>query len=308
MLSEHLFSRLGPSRPARSRALRRSVTGPARHGSSPAAWAARPPVGQHGRRGPARRRRNGPGARESRRPGASRHHRPARRGPADLDRRHPGADPPARRGGRPRLRGRCRQAPPSRPPDRAPHRRGRVGPQGPDRRRGGAAHRPRGEDGGRELAPRSRRQHPDGASRPCGQGPPLPPGRQARVSQPRWEREGPAGGRDGRSGRARGIAQAGIDDRRGHLGQHRGRARDRGRPAPLPLRLRHARQDGPREDRPAPCLWRRSRAVPVSGGARSPRLVLLGDRSARRGDPGRVPSGPVPQPREPCRPREDDRS
>ena len=37
------------------------------------------------------------------------------------------------------------------------------------------------------------------------------------------------------------------------------------------------------------------------------RLVLLGDRAPRRGDPRRLPPRPVPQPREPGRAREDDR-
>ena len=115
------------------------------------------------------------------------------------------------------------------------------------------------------------------------------------------------GRRDDRGGRARRAAQAGIDHRRGHLGQHRRRARDRRRPASLPLRLRHARQDGPGEDRAAARLRRRGRPVPVGGGARPPRVVLLGDGAPRRGDPRRLSPRPVPQPREPGRPREDDR-
>ena len=98
----------------------------------------------------------------------------------------------------------------------------------------------------------------------------------------------PAAAHD-RGGRTRGAAAARLDDRRGHFGQHGRRARDRRRPASLPLRVRDARQDGPREGRSAPCLWRGGDPVPDRGRAGPPGVVLLGDGAPFRGDPRRLP-------------------
>ena len=77
-----------------------------------------------------------------------------------------------------------------------------------------------------------------------------------------------------------GLLEARVDDRGRHVGEHRDRSCDRGRPPALPVHLRHARQDGPGEDRAAPRVRRRGGGVPDRGRPGPPRLLLLGDRPA----------------------------
>ena len=199
--------------------------------------------------GPARRSRNRPAARTPGGQGAPRSHGPPRGGHPEPGRRDPGANPQACRGLRSGRGNRGRGTAQSRAPHGASHRREHVRPARSGRRRSRAADRSRAEDGSGRLPPRPRRQHADGAPRPSGPGPALPADRQARDPEPWRERQGPPGRGDGRRGRARRAAPARFDHRRGHFGQHRRRAGDRGSPAPLPLRVRHARQDGPREGR-----------------------------------------------------------
>ena len=117
--------------------------------------------------------------------------------------------------------------------------------------------------------------------------------REARVPEPRRLGEGPDRARDDRGGRARRAAQAGRDDRRADLGQHRRRARDRGGAQGLPLHLRHARQDVEREDRDAARLRRRGRDHADRRRARLARVLLLGLVAPRRGDPRRLQARPV---------------
>ena len=132
-----------------------------------------------------------------------------------------------------------------------------------------------------------------------------PPGhatdpRQARVPQPRRLGQGPDRARDDRAGRARGEAQAGRDDRRADLGQHRRRPRHRGGGQGLPLHLRHARQDEPGEDLDAPRLRRRGRDHADGGRPRLAGVVLLRLVAARRGDPRRLQARPVLEHGEPA--------
>ena len=74
------------------------------------------------------------------------------------------------------------------------------------------------------------------------------------------------------------------------------------------LHLRDAGQDEPGEDRAPARLRGRGRDLPDRRGAGVARVLLLGGRPARVGDPGRVPAEPVLQPRQPADPRGDDRS
>ena len=130
-----------------------------------------------------------------------------------------------------------------------------------------------------------RRYHPDGrAAR-----------RQARVLQPRRERQGPDRHRHDRGGRARGEAATRDDHRRADLRQHRPRARDRRDPARLQADLHRDHEDLEGEDRR--CSRRTapgSIICPVDVDRRRSALLLQGRRAdPRRG--GRLPPEPVPQ-------------
>ena len=89
-----------------------------------------------------------------------------------------------------------------------------------------------------------------------------------------------------------GQAPAGRDDRRADLRQHGRRARDRGGAEGLPLHLRDAGQDEPGEDLDAARLRRRGRDHADRRRARLARVLLLGLRPARGGDP-REASSPI---------------
>ena len=161
----------------------------------------------------------------------------------------------------------------ARVPDRSRSRR-------PDAARAASAHRSRGRGDGR---------------------------REARVHEPRRLGQGPDRDQDDRGGRARGEAEAGRNDRRADLGQHRRRPRDRRRDQGLPLHLRHARQDEPGEDLAPARVRRRGRDLPLRGRAGVARELLLGLRPAGRGDPRRVQARPVHEHRQPGRALRDDR-
>ncbi len=99
--------------------------------------------------------------------------------------------------------------------------------------------------------------------------------------------------------RARRAAEAGRHDRRAHERQHRHRPGHRGGAEGLPRDRRDARQDVEGEDRPPARVRRRGRGRAHRGAAGVARVVLPRRRPAHRGDPGRVPAEPVPQPGEP---------
>ena len=86
--------------------------------------------------------------------------------------------------------------------------------------------------------------------------------REAGDAEPGQLGQGPDRHPDDRGRRARRTAQAGGDDRRAHVRQHRPRPRDRGGGSGLPLHLRDARQDEPGEDLPAARLRGRGRDLP----------------------------------------------
>ena len=130
--------------------------------------------------------------------------------------------------------------------------------------------------------------------------------REARVPEPGRLEQGPDRDGDDRGRRARGEAQAGRDDRRADLRQHRRRAGDRGGRARLPLHLRDAGQDEPGEDRDAARVRRRGRDHADGGRARLARELLLRLRPARRGDPGRLQARPVLEHVQPGGPLRDD--
>ena len=96
-------------------------------------------------------------------------------------------------------------------------------------------------------------------------------------------------------------APAGRDHRRAHQWEHRRGARHRGGAARLQLHLRLPRQGGAREDRPAARLRRRGRGVSHLRGTRTPRIVLLGARTAWparcrwRGSPTSTTTPTIPQ-------------
>ena len=94
-----------------------------------------------------------------------------------------------------------------------------------------------------------------------------------------------------RGGRARGEAEAGRDDRRADLRQHRRRPRDRRRDQGLPLHLRDARQDEPGEDLAAPRVRRRGRHLPVRRRRRSRRRATT---RSPTGSPRRSPAPTSP--------------
>ena len=102
------------------------------------------------------------------------------------------------------------------------------------------------------------------------------------------------------AGRARGEAQAGRDDRRADLRQHRRRPRHRGGRQGLPLHLRHARQDEPGEDLDAARVRRRGRDHADRGRPRLAGVLLLRLVAARRGDPRRLQARPVLEHGEPA--------
>ena len=135
-------------------------------------------------------------------------------------------------------------------------------------------------------------------------GPVLPAAGQARVPQPWRQREGPPGPRHDRGGRGGRPAEGRRHDRRADVRQHRGGPGDGGRPPALPLRLHHARQDRHREGPAAAGLRRRGDRLPDGGGARAPRLLLLGGPASGRDHPGRLSARPVPQPGQPGLARE----
>src|SRR3954465_11422693 len=85
--------------------------------------------------------------------------------------------------------------------------------------------------------PRPRRGHSDRTAGQALSARPRPHPRQARVPESRGLGQGPDRPRDDRAGRSRRTAEAGNDDRRADLGQHRGRPRHRRRGQGLPLRL-----------------------------------------------------------------------
>ena len=104
-----------------------------------------------------------------------------------------------------------------------------------------------------------------------------------------------------------GPPQARRDDHRADLRQHRPRPRHRRRPQGLPLHLRHGRQAVDGEAGPAPCLWRRGRALPDERRARVAGELLLRRRAPRPRHSGRLQARPVLEPGEPDGPRADDR-
>ena len=120
--------------------------------------------------------------------------------------------------------------------------------------------------------------------------------------------EGPDRDPDDRGGRARGETASGRHDRRADVRQHRPRIGDRGRRQGVRLHLRDAGQDEPGEDRAPARVRGRGRDLPDRRGAGVARVLLLGGRPARVGDPGRVPAEPVLQPRQSADARGDDRS
>ncbi len=141
----------------------------------------------------------------------------------------------------------------------------------------------------RRLVGRPDRQYADGQARSNRRVAPMPAGGQTRDHQPGWVIEGPTGARDDPRRRGLGRAQAGGNDRRTDVGQHRGRAGHRRRTSGLHMRVRHHQQGRAREDRPPQGVRRRGRRVrrgcaarrtrrattrPPSGwSARSPTLI-----------------------------------
>ena len=112
--------------------------------------------------------------------------------------------------------------------------------------------------------------------------------------------QGPRRAAPDRGGRARRQPAPGRHDRRADVGQHRHRPRDRRAAEGLPRDRGDARQDVAREDRPAARLRRRGRDRADRRRARVAAVLLPRRRPPDRGDPGRVPAQPVPQPRQPA--------
>ena len=120
--------------------------------------------------------------------------------------------------------------------------------------------------------------------------------REARDVQSRQLDQGPHRGEDDRGRRAVREAQAGRDDRRGHVRQHRHGPGDRRGREGLSLHLHHHRQAVEGEDRRAEGVRRRSDRVPDRRGSRGPAVVLLGLVAPRARDPGRLEGQSVRQP------------
>ena len=130
--------------------------------------------------------------------------------------------------------------------------------------------------------------------------------RQARDAQPGRLGQGPDRAADDRGRRARGAAQAGRDDHRADVGQHRPRPRDRRRAQGLSLHLRHGRQAVDREAGAPPGVRRGGRPVPDERRPGVAGVVLLGRGAARPRHPRRLQARPVLEHGEPDRPRADD--
>ena len=150
------------------------------------------------------------------------------------------------------------------------------------------------------LDPRRHRRHAAGAPVAPRRGPDPADRGQGRVAQPRRLDQGPRGGGAHRGGRARRQAQAGRHHRRADLGQHRHRPGHRRAPEGLSRHRGHARQDVQGEDRPPARLRRRGRGRADRRPAGVARVLLPRRRAPGRGDPGRLPAQPVPQPRQPA--------
>jgi hypothetical protein len=158
----------------------------------------------------------------------------------------------------------------------------------------------------RELRRRPGRQHPPRQAEPGHRGHPGNGPGQGRVPQPRRVREGPHRDADPRRRGGLGGAGARRDDRRADLGQHRRRPGARGPAARLPLRVRPARQGRRGQAERPDGIRRRDRRHADGGPARAPRVVLLGVRPARAGDPRRIQAEPVREPERPAQPLRDD--
>ena len=124
---------------------------------------------------------------------------------------------------------------------------------------------------------------------------------EARVAQSGRQHQGSGGRRDGRGGRAAGMAPARRDDHRGHGGQHGGRPGAGGRGEGISVHLRAARQDERRED-PAACgpmgprSWsRRLPSRPTRPRATTASPIAWRGRSPAPG--GRISSPTWPTPR-----------
>ena len=169
-----------------------------------------------------------------------------------------------------------------------------------------ARHGPRGRHQG--LDPRHDRRDAAGAAQPHRRRAQVPARREAGAVQPGRIDQGPRRAAADRGGRARRQPAAGRHDHRADVGQHRHRPGDRRAAEGLSRDRGHAGQDVAREDRPAARVRGRGGHRADRRRARVAAVLLPRRRPPHRGDPGRVPAQPVPQPREPADALRDDRA
>ena len=131
--------------------------------------------------------------------------------------------------------------------------------------------------------PRRRRRHADGPHQPHHQrrGRRAPCYAKVETFNPGQLDQGPDGDPDDRGRRARGHAQAGRHDHRGHVRQHRHGPRDRRGRQGLQVHLHDHRQAVEGEGRRAEGVRRRSDRLPDQRRARGSAVVLLGVVAAR---------------------------
>src|SRR5207253_2925131 len=131
--------------------------------------------------------------------------------------------------------------------------------------------------GGHALLLEHPRDDREYAARPAAEGHgwrqgPRP--RQTRDDEPWRERQGPDWREDDRGRRGEGDVEARWDDHRADEREHGARARDGGRDQGVSRRVHDARQDEPRENRPAEGL-RRARGRYADRRAAGPSGLLL---------------------------------
>src|SRR5581483_11738042 len=136
-------------------------------------------------------------------------------------------------------------------------------------------------DAARPDRPHAGRAAPEDRTRARAKAP-----REARVPESRWVEQGPDRAVDDRGSRARREAQAGRDDRRADLRQHRSGPRARGGDQGLPDDLRRPRQGRAGEDRAAPRVRSRGRDLPDRGRARLAEEIPGGYKPDQYSNPG----------------------
>ena len=169
------------------------------------------------------------------------------------------------------------------------------------------------DDAVRRDDPRPRR--PD-AARPAHPGHPRPGAsrtaaarpRQARDAQPGRLGQGPDRAADDRGRRASRAPEAGRDDHRADVGQHRPRPRDRRRAQGLPLHLRHGRQAVDREAGAPAGVRRGGRPVPDERRPESPESYYSVAARLARDIPGAFKPDQYWNMENPTRPRAFDRA